>query len=112
MAKHPSYIISTREDGQFQFNLTADNGQTILTSQGYADKSGCKNGIESVRKHAGDDANYEREEASDGRPYFVLKAANRQVIGRSEMYASKPARDNGIESVKTNAPIASISDES
>lgn len=111
MAKHPCYIVTRRKDGQYQFNLTASNGQTILTSQGYADKSGCQKGIESVRNHAEDDANYERKEASDGKPYFVLKAANQQVIGRSERYSSKSARDNGIESVKVNGPIAAPSDE-
>lgn len=111
MAKHPCYIITKRKNGQHQFNLTASNGQTILTSQGYADKGGCMNGIESVRDHAEDDSNYDRKEAADGSPYFVLKASNQQVIGKSEMYSSKSARDNGIESVKVNGPIAALSDE-
>lgn len=41
---------------------------------------------------------------------FNLKASNGQVIGTSESYESAPARDNGIESVKTNAPTADIVD--
>lgn len=39
---------------------------------------------------------------------FNLKAANSQIIGTSESYETAVARDNGIESVKTNAPGAVV----
>ncbi|MEJ2002779.1 MAG: YegP family protein [Maritimibacter sp.] len=42
---------------------------------------------------------------------FNLKASNGQVIGTSESYSSTSARDNGIESVKKNAPDASLDDQ-
>ena len=42
---------------------------------------------------------------------FDLAAANGQVIGCSEIYSSKVACKNGIESVKNNAPIANIEDQ-
>ncbi len=45
-----------------------------------------------------------------GEPYFVLKATNGEVIGRSEMYSSASAMENGIESVKTNGPAAAVKD--
>ncbi|WP_225975219.1 YegP family protein [Anseongella ginsenosidimutans] len=35
--------------------------------------------------------------ASSGKYHFVLKAANHQVIGKSEMYQSSSGRDNGID---------------
>jgi uncharacterized protein len=38
--------------GMFRFNLTAANNQIIGTSQNYKSESGCKNGIESIRKNA------------------------------------------------------------
>ena len=44
-------------------------------------------------------------------PYFVLKAANGEPIGTSEVYSSEAAAKNGIESVKKNAPIAQIEDQ-
>ena len=43
---------------------------------------------------------------------FNLKAANHEIIGTSESYTTTAARDNGIESVKTNAPGAEVQDES
>ncbi|MDR2186885.1 MAG: YegP family protein [Azonexus sp.] len=39
---------------------------------------------------------------------FNLKAANNQVIGTSESYETAASRDNGIESVKKNAPAAEV----
>ena len=48
------FVISTRSNGEFQFNLKADNGQTILSSEGYTTKAACLNGVESVKKNSQD----------------------------------------------------------
>ena len=105
------FVISQRKNGDFQFNLKATNGQVILASQGYSSKASCENGIESVKSNAADDARFERLTSSNGKFYFNLKAGNGQVIGSSEMYESEAGRDNGIESVKRNAPDASVEEE-
>ncbi|MCB0569694.1 MAG: YegP family protein [Phaeodactylibacter sp.] len=103
-------IFKSEKSGEFYFRLKAKNGQVILSSQGYASKSGCVNGIESVKKNSGNDGQYERKEASNGKFHFNLLAANKQIIGSSQMYASKASMENGIESVKTNAPEAVVKD--
>lgn len=106
------FVISARTNGEFQFNLKADNGQVILSSEGYSAKAGCTNGINSVINNSSDDGRYERKTASNGKFYFVLKAGNNQVIGTSQMYESESGRDNGIESVKNNGTdAAAIVDE-
>ena len=74
----------------------------------YESKSAAENGIASVQKNAGDDGRYNRLTSSGGDPYFTLEAGNGQVIGKSEMYNSASAMENGIESVKNNAPGATI----
>ena len=101
----------TGNDGQFYFNLKADNGQIILTSEGYTTSTARENGIESVKKNASDDSKYEKLTSRSGKPYFNLKAGNGQVVGKSQLYESDATRDSGIASVKTNAPDASIADE-
>lgn len=106
-----TFVIKKRTNGEFQFDLKAGNGQIILTSEGYNAKAGCENGIESVRKNAQDDAKFERKTSSNGKFYFNLKATNGQIIGKSEMYESEASRDNGIESVKKNAPDAKVDDQ-
>lgn len=105
------FIISKRKNGQYQFNLKAGNGQTILSSEGYTTKTACKNGITSVKTNAPFDSRYDKRIAVNGQYYFNLKAGNGEIIGTSEMYTTTAARDNVIESVKNNAPNAEIVDE-
>ena len=104
------YILK-RSGDQFMFNLRAGNHQVILSSQRYASKASAQQGIESVRKNAPDDARFRREVAKNGSYYFNLVAGNGEIIGSSEMYNTAAARDNGIESVKTNGPTDVVKDE-
>ncbi len=94
--------------GEYRFRLKAGNGEIILASEGYKQKASCENGVASVQKNAPDDARYERKETKSGKHMFNLKATNGQVIGTSESYESTSGRDNGIESVKKNAPDAKV----
>src|SRR5690606_24236144 len=93
-----TYELKKASNGQFMFNLKAGNGQIILTSEQYKAKSGAENGIESVRKNSSVIDRFEKKTSSGGKPFFVLKAGNHEIIGNSQMYDSESARDNGIES--------------
>jgi len=61
-----------------------------------------------VKNNCSDDDCFVRNEAKNGKFYFNLIAKNKQVIGKSQMYASKQAMENGIASVKKTAPQATI----
>ena len=107
---HPKFTIFKGNDDQYYFRLTARNGEPILASEGYQNKSSCENGIQSVKENAQEDDQFDRQESADGQFYFVLVAKNGQPIGKSEMYTTEKGRDNGIESVKNTAPAAAIDD--
>jgi uncharacterized protein YegP (UPF0339 family) len=96
--------------GEFRFRLKARNGQIILTGEGYKAKSGCENGIASIRKNATVDSRYDCLKSKNGKPYFNLRAGNNQIIGNSEIYSSISGMKNGISSVKKNASKASVVD--
>lgn len=102
------FEISTRKNGEFQFNLNASNGEIILTSEGYKTKDACLKGVESVKKNSAVEAHFAKEIAKNGKPFFNLKATNGQVIGQSQMYSSEVTRNNGIASVMKNAPEAEV----
>lgn len=106
-----TFLITKRKNDEFQFVLKAGNGEIILTSEGYSSKANCTNGIESVKRNSQDDSKFDKKDAKDGRTYFNLKATNGQIIGSSQMYASTSGRDNGIESVKKNAPVADVKED-
>lgn len=103
-------IFKSETSDKFYFRLKAKNGQIILSSQGYASKASAKNGAESVKKNASSQDNFETKESSNGKHYFNLIASNKQIIGSSQMYASKDGMRNGIRSVMENAPNAEIVD--
>jgi uncharacterized protein len=105
------YALMKTTDGRFLFNLQADNGEKILTSQSYEAKQGAQEGIESVRRSAAVDAQFDRMTSKDEKPYFVLKATNGEVIGTSQQYSSPSAMESGIQAVKANATAATV-DES
>ncbi len=60
--KNPKFEVYTDKSGEFRFRLKASNGQIIATSEGYAKKASCLNGIESVRKNVVDAEIIEPEE--------------------------------------------------
>jgi len=101
-------IYQSEKSGEFYFRLKAANGQVVLSSEGYSNKAGAKNGVESVKKNAGDKANYEVKEAKNGKFHFNLKSKNKQVIGSSQMYASASGCNAGIQAVQNAAAGANV----
>ena len=99
------YELKRSRDGQFMFNLRAPNGEVILTSERYANKSNAKRGIDCVRDCSRRKSNFEERGRS-----FVLKGGNGHVIGRSETYNSNRALQNGIASVSKNGPKGKVDD--
>lgn len=116
------FVIREVKSG-IKFDLKATNGQVIATSEVYESKAACENGIESIRKNA-PIANLEDQTVADFETVtnpkfelyrdkadqfrFRLKARNGQIIAVSEDYTTKAACENGIESVRKNAPIAEV----
>lgn len=119
------FVISKAKTG-FKFNLKSTNGQVIATSEIYDSLDACKNGVESVRRNAAaanlEDQSVEGCETAVNPKFelyvdkakefrFRLKAKNGQIIAVSEGYTTKRACENGIESVRKNAPEAEVVQE-
>ena len=108
------------------FNLKADNGQVIATSEVCTTAASCETSIESVRRNAPiaalEDQTVEGFAAAKrpkfelyvdnaGEFRFRLKATNGEIIAASEGYKAKESCENGIESVRRNAPVAEMVEE-
>lgn len=120
-----AFVIKKVNTG-IMFNLKAGNGQVIATSEVYTTAASCKNGIQSVRKNAPianleDQTNegyatekfpkFEMYVDKAGEFRFRLKATNGEIIAASEGYTAKESCENGIQSVRENAPVAEIVEE-
>ncbi len=53
---------------------------------------------------------FELFKGSDDKYYFRLKAANGEIVAHTQGYATKQGAQDGIVSVKKNAPIATTVD--
>ena len=101
------FEIFKDKGGKFRFRLKASNGEIILSSQGYASRSGVHNGIKSVRNHCTQKDCFQVKKTAAGHR-FNLVAVNGRVIGSSETYKSTAACSNGVASVRKNAPKAKV----
>ena len=52
--KHPKFEVYQDKAEEFRFRLKARNGEIIGTSEGYAAKASCLNGVASVQRNAPD----------------------------------------------------------
>jgi len=119
------FVIRETTTG-IKFDLKADNGQVIATSEVYTTEDACRNGIASVQKNAPVAAiedqtvegyatekhpKFEMYKDKAGEFRFRLKATNGQVIAVSEGYKAMASCENGIESVKKNSADAAIVEE-
>ena len=101
-------IFRSPKNKKYYFRLKARNGQSILASEGYSNKSGVKNGIKSVQKNCGDDNCFDRKVAKNGKHYFNLLSTNKKIIGSSQMYASRSSMQAGVRAVKRVGPKATV----
>lgn len=104
------FELSKSSNGQFHFVLKAGNAKTILSSELYKSIDSARKGIASVQSNSHDASRYEKKVSSNGKPYFTLLAANHEIIGTSQMYASAASRDTGIASVRSNGQSPTIKD--
>lgn len=51
---NPKFEVYQDKAGEFRFRLKARNGEIIATGEGYKAKSGCMNGIDSIKRNAPD----------------------------------------------------------
>jgi uncharacterized protein YegP (UPF0339 family) len=105
---HPRFKITKGAGDEYTFNLTAANGEKILSSERYTTRASAEAGVAAVKVNAVVDARYEKREAKDGQLYFVLKAANNEIVGVSETYTSSSSCAGGIAAAKVNAPAAGV----
>lgn len=106
-----TFELTKNEKGEFHFRLVGSQGKTLLRSEGYTAKASAKKGIESVRANAQVEGRLVVLEASDGRPYVNLKAANGQVVATSPMFPDAAACEAGARAIRAEAGRAQVVDK-
>lgn len=87
-------------DRGFRFNVYAQNGEIVLTSESYTTKAAAWNGAFAAQDAAAREGAFAVKTAIDGRYYFTLTASNGEIVGVSQMYTTRAAAEKGIAAVK------------
>ena len=103
-------LYKHKRDGKFYFKLKAKNGWPLLSSQPHESKEAARETIDFVRRLSGDDDQYERKIAKNGRHFYQINNDDdkAEAIATSRFYASERSMNSAIKRVKTIAPKAII----
>lgn len=110
MVRIGTYVITRTRAGTFQWNLKASSGEVILSSQTYKSKASAQKGIASAIRHTASGDFFERRMARNKLPFFVIKARNGMVVGKSQKYETERLRDNAMKSVAKHGPTSATKD--
>lgn len=117
------FKVKSNSKGEFRFTLVAGNGEPIAVSESYSSKASCLNGIKSVQTNAPIAAledqtvagfaterhpKFELYTDKAGESRFRLKASNGEIIATGESYKQKDGCKKAIESIRKNAPEATV----
>ena len=104
------FEIFKDKEGAFFFRLKEKNGQIILESDGYTQKTNCQKGISSVKRNSKNEDRFEVKQASNKKWKFSLKSGNGQLVGTSSYFDSETDAKNGIRTVMKTAPVSETVD--
>ena len=120
-----SKFLIRRVASGYKFDLYAANGQSIASSEVYETRAACRKGVESVQKFAAPAPVEDLTEPEETFPNpkfqlfqdrtglfrFRLRSRNGKIIAVSDGYQTRSGCENGIQSVRENAPDAEWEEE-
>lgn len=118
---HKFKILKT-EKGEFRVQFVY-NAEVMVWSENYASKASAKNCVESLKKNVpsaptvdltkeetGSGYRFEIDAAKNGETFVRFRAANGEIMVRSETYKSKSSAKNCIASLQKRAAEAPLDD--
>ncbi len=106
----PAVFELNASDEAFTFQLIHSNGDLLLTGRSCADKASAEQTIKDVRVGSLMSNQIAKGKAEDGQHFFVIKNGAGEVIAKSDLIASEMAFDNILHTVKDQACIAEVVD--
>jgi uncharacterized protein YegP (UPF0339 family) len=94
--------------GEFRFHVLGSDGEVLLSSESYASEAAAYNGALAVQQAGRSRAGYTVKQSAAGSFYFVLQAANGEVIGTSQMFAMREGVDGAIAQLIALLPTIAV----
>jgi len=105
-----SFVLKQNENGEIYFNFLNSDGEVVLISGDYADKTMAEDAIKDVKLNSLMSQQLAAGKTKDGAQFFVIKGTNGDILVKSALYTSQMVMDNALHCVKDNVCIAEVMD--
>ncbi len=104
----PKFQVTTVEDGFYQFNYLNGNGESVLLSPEFEDKSMLEKAIQEVRVGSLMSQQIAKGKTPDGEFFFMIKGSDGNVVAKSILFDTEMLFDNALHNVRENACVAEL----
>jgi len=104
------FVLKKNDEGEVYFNFLNSEGEVILISGEYPDKTMAEEAINDVKLNSLMSQQLAAGRTKNGEQFFVIKGSTGDVLVKSALYTSQMIMDNALHCVKDNVCIAEIED--
>ncbi|MFV8816600.1 DUF1508 domain-containing protein [Haliea sp. E17] len=104
-----TFRITTADDGFYQFNYLNGQGESVLVSPEFENKSLLEKAIQEVRVGSLMSQQIAKGKTPGGEFFFMIKDSDGQVVAKSILFDTEMLFDNALHNVRENACLAELS---
>lgn len=105
-----SFVLKQNDESEFYFNFLDKDGEVILVSGNYPDKTSAEEAIKDVRLNSLMSQQLAAGKTKEGAQFFVIKGSTGDIVVKSALYTSQMIMDNALHCVKDDVCIAEVTD--
>lgn len=106
----PTFELRKNEDNQYYFNFLDNDGELVLMSGEYDDKSQAEQAIKDVKVGSLTANQLAAGKVPAGETFFVIKDTSGEILVKSVLFDSRMVFDNTLHMVKDSACVAAVND--
>lgn len=104
----PRVEVLAGHDGEVRFHVLGAGGEVLLSSESYASEAAAYNGALAVQQAGRARASYTVKQSAAGAYYFVLQAANGEIVGTGQLFATREDADGAIARLIALLPTIAV----
>ncbi len=103
-----TFHITTVEDGFYRFNYRNGQGESVLVSPEFENRSLLEQAIQQVRVGSLMSQQIAKGRTPGGEFFFMIKDGDGQVVAKSILFDTEMLFDNALHNVRENACVAEM----
>lgn len=103
-----AFRVAAVADGYYQFSFLNGQGEPVLTSPEFENRSMVEKAIQDVRVGTLMSQQIAKGKTAGGEWFFMIKDGDGEVIAKSMLFDSEMTFDNALHNVRENACVAEL----